>query len=91
MQRKIPATMATQHPDNALLENPRADHYVLGLRRRLTPSTRLTVETYPEYQVRLAEFIELFPIENGEIVLPQKPGLGMTVNEAAIRKAQRKS
>lgn len=46
----------------------------------------LTVETYPTHQGPLSQFIELFPIENGEIVLPSEPGLGMKVNEVELGK-----
>ncbi|MDP3061926.1 MAG: mandelate racemase/muconate lactonizing enzyme family protein, partial [Chloroflexota bacterium] len=84
--RKI-AALATAHH----LPLAPHGHGNLGAHAVASIPEGLTVETYPEYQVRLAEFIELFPIEKGEIVLPQKPGLGMTVNEAAIRKASRKS
>ncbi|MDP6016803.1 MAG: TonB-dependent receptor [Candidatus Latescibacteria bacterium] len=38
--------LVVQHADNGQLENPRADHYVVGLRRRLTPSVLLTIEGY---------------------------------------------
>jgi TonB-dependent receptor-like protein/carboxypeptidase-like protein len=51
--QNLALSLLVQHPDNALLENPRADHYVLGLRRRLTASTLLTVEVY------LKEYSEL--------------------------------
>ncbi|MEW6751014.1 MAG: TonB-dependent receptor [Candidatus Latescibacterota bacterium] len=44
--QNLPPSLLVQHPANLRLENPRADHYVLGLRRRLTPSTLLTVESY---------------------------------------------
>ena len=44
--QNLPPSLLVQHPDNARLENPRADHYVLGLRHRLTPSTLLTAEAY---------------------------------------------
>ena len=44
--QNLPPSLLVQHPANAELENPRADHYVLGLRRRLTPSTLLTLEGY---------------------------------------------
>ncbi|MFC1526369.1 TonB-dependent receptor plug domain-containing protein, partial [Candidatus Latescibacterota bacterium] len=44
--QNLAPSLLVQHPANAALENPRADHYVVGLRRRLTPSTLLTVEGY---------------------------------------------
>jgi len=44
--QNLPPSLLVQHPDNRLLENPRADHYVLGLKRLLTPSTQLTLEIY---------------------------------------------
>ena len=44
--QNLPPSLLVQHPDNRRLENPRADHYVLGLRRRLTPSTLFSVEAY---------------------------------------------
>jgi D-arabinonate dehydratase len=44
----------------------------------------LTVETYPTHTGPNAEVIELFPIENSQIVLPQEPGMGWKVNEAVI-------
>ena len=42
----LPAWLAIQHPENQLLPNQRADHYVVGVRHRLTPSTQLSVEAY---------------------------------------------
>jgi len=44
--QNLAPSLIVQHSDNRALENPRADHYVLGLRRRLTPNTSLTVEGY---------------------------------------------
>ena len=44
--QNLPPLLVVQHPDNRQLENPRADHYVVGLRRRLTPSVQLSVEAY---------------------------------------------
>ena len=51
--QNLAPSLLVQHSDNARLENPRADHYVLSLRRRLTPSVLLTVEAY------LKEYSEL--------------------------------
>ena len=51
--QNLAPSLLVQHPDNARLENPRADHYVVGLKRRLTPSALLTVEAY------LKEYSEL--------------------------------
>ena len=45
-RQTLPAWLLVQHPDNRLLDNQRADHYVAGVRRRLTPSTLLSVEAY---------------------------------------------
>ena len=42
----LPAWLLAQHPDNRRLDNQRANHYVAGVRRRLTPSTLLSVEAY---------------------------------------------
>ena len=44
----------------------------------------LIVETYPGLQSQQSEIIELFPVENGEIILPQEPGLGIVVNEDVL-------
>ena len=44
--QNLAPSLLVQHPDNRLLENPRADHYVLGLARQITPSTQLTLEAY---------------------------------------------
>lgn len=49
----LPLSLLAQHADNRHLENLRAIHYVLGLNRRLSPSTRLTLEAY------LKEYAEL--------------------------------
>ncbi len=49
----LPLSLLAQHPDNRHLEDLRAIHYALGLSRRLTPSTRLTIEAY------LKEYAEL--------------------------------
>ena len=45
-RQTLPAWLLVQHPDNRRLDNQRADHYVAGVRRRLTPSTLLSVEAY---------------------------------------------
>jgi len=42
----LPLSLLAQDRGNRRLENLRATHYVLGLNRRLTPSTRLTLEAY---------------------------------------------
>ena len=44
--QNLPPLFLVQHQDNRELENPRADHFVLGLRRRLTPETLFTLEAY---------------------------------------------
>lgn len=44
--QNLPPSLLVQHPDNRALENPRAGHCILGLMRRLTPRTQLTVEAY---------------------------------------------
>ena len=44
--QNLPPSLLVQHGDNRSLENPRADHYVVGLRRRLTPSTLFSIEGY---------------------------------------------
>ena len=44
--QNLPASLLVQHPDNSRLDSPRAAHYVLGLRRRLTENTLLTLEGY---------------------------------------------
>ncbi|MFH1566365.1 MAG: TonB-dependent receptor, partial [Gemmatimonadota bacterium] len=51
--QNLAPSLLVQDPANRDLENPRADHYVLGLRRRLTPSTLFTLEAY------LKEYTEL--------------------------------
>ena len=45
-RQTLPAWLLVQHPDNRGLDNQRAHHTVAGLRRRLTPSTLLSVEAY---------------------------------------------
>ena len=45
-RQTLPAWLLVQHPDNRRLPGQRADHYVVGARRRLTPSTLLSVEAY---------------------------------------------
>ena len=42
----LPVWLLVQHPDNRRLDNQRANHAVAGVRRRLTPSTLLSVEAY---------------------------------------------
>ena len=44
--QNLPSSLLVQHPDNRLLENPRADHFVVGLSRQVTASTQLTLEVY---------------------------------------------
>ena len=45
-RQTLPAWLLVQHPDNRRLDDQRANHYVAGVRRRLTPSTLLSVEAY---------------------------------------------
>ena len=45
-RQTLPAWLLVQHPDNRRLPGQRADHYVVGARRRLTPSMLLSVEAY---------------------------------------------
>ncbi len=45
-RQTLPAWLLVQHPDNRRLDGQRANHYVAGVRRRLTPSTLLSVEAY---------------------------------------------
>ncbi len=45
-RQTLPAWLLVQHPDNGRLDDQRANHYVAGVRRRLTPSTLLSVEAY---------------------------------------------
>ena len=45
-RQALPAWLLVQHPDNRRLKSQRADHFVAGARRRLTPSTLLSVEAY---------------------------------------------
>ena len=44
--QNLPTSLLVQHPDNRRLDSPRAVHYVLGLRRRLTENTLFTLEGY---------------------------------------------
>ncbi|MBT4504401.1 MAG: TonB-dependent receptor [Gemmatimonadetes bacterium] len=44
--QNLAPSLLVQHADNSTLENPRADHFVLGFRRRMTPNTSLTIEGY---------------------------------------------
>ena len=44
--QNLPPSLLVQHPDNRRLENPRADHFVMGINRQVTTSTQLTVEAY---------------------------------------------
>ena len=44
--QNLPPSLLVQHPGNRSLENPRADHYILGLQRRLSTSVLLTLEGY---------------------------------------------
>lgn len=45
-RQTLPSWLLVQHPDNRRLENQRANHYVAGVRRRLTPSALLSIEVY---------------------------------------------
>ncbi len=44
--QNLPPLFLVQDPANAQLENPRADHYVLGLRHLLTPNTLFSLEGF---------------------------------------------
>ena len=45
-RQTLPVWLLVQHPDNRRLAGQRANHYVAGVRRLLTPSTLLSVEAY---------------------------------------------
>ena len=45
-RQALPLWLLVQHPENRRLASQRADHYVVGLRRRMTPSTLFSVEGY---------------------------------------------
>ena len=51
--QNLAPSLLVQDPANRDLENPRADHYVIGLRRRLTPSTLFTLETFLKQYTQL--------------------------------------
>ena len=44
--QNLPPLFLVQDPANQQLENPRADHYVVGLRHLLTPNTLFSLEGY---------------------------------------------
>ena len=59
-------------------------HGNLGAHAVASIPEALTVETYPTPNQPANEIIELFVIEDGQIVLPQEPGLGLRVDREAI-------
>ncbi len=44
--QNLPPLLLVQHADNRRLPNPRATHWILGLKRQLTPSLLLSAEVY---------------------------------------------
>jgi hypothetical protein len=51
--QNLPISLLVQDPDNRTLPNPRAIHYVLGVKRRLSPNTLLSLEGYAKEYDRL--------------------------------------
>ena len=52
-EQTLPLWLLVQHPNNRWLDNQQANHYVVGLRRRLTPSMLFSVEGYRKDYRRL--------------------------------------
>jgi L-alanine-DL-glutamate epimerase-like enolase superfamily enzyme len=77
------ATLASaQHVPMA----PHGDDY-LGAHAVAAVDNGLTVESYAELRPWQHDFIEPFPLDDGELVLPDRPGLGLVVDEAALERA----
>ena len=65
---------------------PHGDDY-LGAHAVAAADNGLTVESYALLRPWQNEFIQPFPLEDGELVLPDRPGLGLVVNEDALQRA----
>jgi L-alanine-DL-glutamate epimerase-like enolase superfamily enzyme len=77
------ATLASaQHVPMA----PHGDDY-LGAHAVAAVDNGLTVESYAELRPWQHQFIEPFALDDGELVLPDRPGLGLVVDEAALERA----
>jgi L-alanine-DL-glutamate epimerase-like enolase superfamily enzyme len=79
---RIAALASAQHVPMA----PHGDDY-LGAHAVAAVDNGLTVESYAELRPWQHDFIEPFPVDDGELVLPDRPGLGLVVDEAALERA----
>ena len=79
---RIAALASAQHVPMA----PHGDDY-LGAHAVAAVDNGLTVESYAELRPWQHDFIEPFPLDGGELVLPDRPGLGLVVDEAALERA----
>jgi L-alanine-DL-glutamate epimerase-like enolase superfamily enzyme len=79
---RIAALASAQHVPMA----PHGDDYI-GAHAVAAVDNGLTVESYAQLRPWQHEFIERFPLVDGELALPDRPGLGVVVDEAALRRA----
>ena len=81
--RKIAALASAYHVPVAPHGNPFMAVHVLG-----STSNTLIMETYPGVQSRYNPALPLFPVKNGYITIPDKPGLGIDIPQNIIQKYQ---
>jgi L-alanine-DL-glutamate epimerase-like enolase superfamily enzyme len=79
---RIAALASAQHIPVA----PHGDDYI-GAHAVAAVDNGLTVESYAELRSWQHDFIERFQLKDGELVLPDRPGLGLVVDEPALQRA----
>ena len=79
--RKIAALGSAYHVPIAPHGNPFMAVHVLG-----ASSNALIMETYPGVESRYNPALPLFPVKEGYITIPEKPGLGIDIDPAVIQK-----
>lgn len=79
------ATLASAHH---LPVSPHGNHYI-GAHAVAAVENGMIVESYARLQAWQDDFLAPMPLEDGELVLPATPGLGIAVDEKALAAASR--
>jgi L-alanine-DL-glutamate epimerase-like enolase superfamily enzyme len=79
--RKIAAMAGAYHIPMAPHGDPYMSVHLMG-----SIPNGLIMETYPTVSGFKAELIEVFQVQDGYITIPDRPGLGLALDEAAVEK-----
>ncbi|MGM0400640.1 MAG: mandelate racemase/muconate lactonizing enzyme family protein [Chloroflexota bacterium] len=79
--RKIAAMAGAYHIPMAPHGNPHMSVHLMG-----SIPNGLIMETYPSVSGHMAELVAIPEVEEGYIIIPDRPGLGLVLNEDAVKK-----